>query len=163
MLNTPKELLSILDELNIEYVNTEHPPVFTVEEADRHHEGIEGAHSKNLFFKDKKKRLFLVITLDHKAIKIKEVAKTIGAKTMSFGKPDLLMEILGVSPGSVTPFAAVNIPKDREVRIILDEEMMEKKILNFHPLVNTATTTISSTDLLRFLAHVGQEPEIIRL
>ena len=163
MLQTQEELLSILDELKIEYVNTQHPAVFTVEEADRHHQGIEGVHSKNLFFKDKKKNLFLVITLDHKPIKIKEVAKIIGAKTMSFAKPDLLMEILGVSPGSVTPFAAVNIPKDREVKIILDEEMMGNDLLNFHPLVNTATTTLRAGDLIRFLGHVGQTPEIIRL
>ncbi|MCG8530142.1 MAG: prolyl-tRNA synthetase associated domain-containing protein [Desulfovibrionales bacterium] len=162
MLNTPKELLSILDELNIEYVNTEHPPVFTVEEADRHHEGIEGAHSKNLFFKDKKKRLFLVVTLADKPLRIKDVGKLIGANNMSFAKPDLLMEVLGMIPGAVTPFAAVNI-KDREVKVVLDEELMEHALLNFHPLTNTATTTIASQDLVKFLEHVGQAPEIIRL
>ena len=163
MLQTQEALLNILDELNIEYENKEHPPVFTVEEANLHHQGINGVHSKNLFFKDKKKNLFLVITLDDKPIKIKEVAKTIGAKNMSFAKPDLLMEILGMIPGAVTPFAAVNIPKDREVRIILDEEMMKNELLNFHPLVNTATTTIKAQDLVKFLEHVGQAPEVIRL
>ena len=163
MLQTQEALLNILDELNIEYENKEHPPVFTVEEANLHHQGINGVHSKNLFFKDKKKNLFLVVTLDDKPIKIKEVAKTIGAKNMSFAKPDLLMEILGMIPGAVTPFAAVNIPKDREVRIILDEEMMKNELLNFHPLVNTATTTIKAQDLVKFLEHVGQAPEVIRL
>lgn len=163
MLQTQEALLNILDELNIEYENKEHPPVFTVEEANLHHQGINGVHSKNLFFKDKKKNLFLVITLDDKPIKIKEVAKTIGAKNMSFAKPDLLMEVLGMIPGAVTPFAAVNIPKDREVRIILDEEMMKNELLNFHPLVNTATTTIKAQDLVKFLEHVGQAPEVIRL
>ena len=163
MLQTQEALLNILDELNIEYENKEHPPVFTVEEANLHHQGINGVHSKNLFFKDKKKNLFLVITLDDKPIKIKEVAKTIGAKNMSFAKPDLLMEVLGMIPGAVTPFAAVNIPKDREVRIILDEEMMKNDLLNFHPLVNTATTTIKAQDLVKFLEHVGQAPEVIRL
>ena len=163
MLQTQEALLNILDELNIEYENKEHPPVFTVEEANLHHQGINGVHSKNLFFKDKKKNLFLVVTLDDKPIKIKEVAKTIGAKNMSFAKPDLLMEVLGMIPGAVTPFAAVNIPKDREVRIILDEEMMKNDLLNFHPLVNTATTTIKAQDLVKFLEHVGQAPEVIRL
>ena len=163
MLQSQEELLNILDELNIEYQNKEHPPVFTVEEANLHHQGINGVHSKNLFFKDKKKNLFLVITLDDKPIKIKEVAKTIGAKNMSFAKPDLLMEILGMIPGAVPPFAAVNIPKDREVKIVLDQEMMEKDLLNFHPLVNTATTTIKAGDLVKFLEHVGQAPEIIQL
>ena len=162
MLKTQEELLSLLDEIGIEYTNHEHPAVFTVEEADLHQEGIEGAHSKNLFFKDKKKNLFLVVTLSHKPINIKEMAAKIGGKNMSFAKPDLLMEVLGMIPGSVTPFATVNI-QDREVKIVLDEEMMENDLLNFHPLVNTATTTIAARDLIRFLEHCGQKPEIIRL
>nr|WP_321400541.1 prolyl-tRNA synthetase associated domain-containing protein [uncultured Desulfobacter sp.] len=162
MLQTQEELLNILDDLNINYTNHEHPAVFTVEEAALHSEGIEGAHSKNLFFKDKKKRLFLVVTLADKPIKIKDVGKLIGATNMSFGKPDLLMEILGVAPGSVTPFSAVNIG-DHEVKIVLDEELMENALLNFHPLTNTATTTIAANDLVKFLEHVGQTPHIIRL
>lgn len=162
MLQTQEELLEILDNIGIEYTNHEHPAVFTVEEAARHHDGIQGAHSKNLFFKDKKKNLFLVVTLADKPIKIKEVAKKIGGKNMSFGKPDLLMEVLGMIPGSVTPFAAVNI-EDHDVKIVLDEEMLENDLLNFHPLTNTATTTIKSRDLVKFLEHCGQAPEIIRL
>ena len=162
MLQTQEELLNILDELNIKYTNHEHPAVFTVEEAALHSEGIKGAHSKNLFFKDKKKRLFLVVTLADKPIKIKDVGKRIGAGNMSFGKPDLLMDVLGVIPGSVTPFAAVNIG-DHEVKIVLDEELMENNLLNFHPLTNTATTTITADDLVKFLEHVGQAPHIIRL
>ncbi len=162
MHKTQEELLNVLSEIEIEYTNHEHPAVYTVEEAALHHEGIEGAHSKNLFFKDKKKNLFLVVTLSEKPIKIKEVAKKIGGKNMSFGKPDLLMEVLGMIPGAVTPFAAINI-KDRDVKIVLDEEMMEQDLLNFHPLVNTATTTIASKDLVKFLEHCNQAPEIIRL
>lgn len=126
MLQTQEELLNILDELNINYTNHEHPAVFTVEEATQHSEGIEGTHSKNLFFKDKKKRLFLVATLADKPIKIKDVGKLIGANNMSFGKPDLLMDVLGVPSGSVTPFAAVNIG-DHEVKIVLDEDLMENE------------------------------------
>ena len=162
MLKTQQELLNVLEDIGIEYENHEHPAVYTVEEADLHHEGIEGVHSKNLFFKDKKKNLFLVVTLSDKPIKIKEVAKKIGAKSPSFGKPDLLVEVLGVIPGAVTPFAVINIT-DYPVKIILDEEMMENRLLNFHPLVNTATTTITSDDLLKFMKHCKQAPEIIRL
>jgi Ala-tRNA(Pro) deacylase len=162
MLKTKEELLNILSKIGIEFINHEHPAVFTVEEAALHHEGIEGVHSKNLFLKDKKKKLFLVVTLADKAIKIKEVAKKIGAKSPSFGKPELLMEALGVMPGSVTPFAAVNI-KAHEVTVILDEEMMDNELLNFHPLVNTATTTISPIDLVKFLEYCHKEPEVIRL
>lgn len=162
MLTTQEDLLKVLDELNIRYTNHEHPAVFTVEQADQHKDGIDGVHSKNLFLKDKKKQLFLVTTLAHKPVKIKEVAKKIGAKSPSFAKPDLLQETLGVMPGSVTPFAAVN-DTDNRVKVVLDEEMMENDLLNFHPLVNTGTTTISSKDFLRFLEKNHPEFEIIRL
>jgi Ala-tRNA(Pro) deacylase len=162
MLQTQEDLLKILDDIGISYTNHEHPAVFTVEEAALHSDGIEGAHSKNLFFKDKKKNMFLVVTLADKPIKIKEVAKLIGGKNMSFAKPELLMEVLGMIPGAVTPFAAVNIG-DREVKVVLDEELMENEWLNFHPLTNTATTTIAPEDLVKFLEHCGQAPEFIRL
>ena len=162
MLQTQTELLDTLDRINIKYENHEHPAVYTVEEAALHHDGIEGVHSKNLFFKDKKKQLFLVVTLSEKPIQIKEVAKKIGAKSPSFGKPDLLAEVLGVIPGAVTPFAVINDESCR-VKVILDEEMMENELLNFHPIVNTATTTINSKDLVKFMEHCQQEFEIIRL
>ncbi|MCK5312406.1 MAG: prolyl-tRNA synthetase associated domain-containing protein [Desulfobacteraceae bacterium] len=162
MLKTQKELLDVLTQIGIEYTNHEHPAVFTVEEADLQHEGIDGVHSKNLFFKDKKKKLFLVVTLSDKPIVIKEVAKKIGAKSPSFGKPDLLAQVLGVIPGAVTPFAIVN-DETHDVKVILDEEMMENELLNFHPLENTATTTINSKDLVKFLEHCDQEFEVIRL
>ena len=162
MLKTQKELLDLLTQIGIEYTNHEHPAVFTVEEADLHHEGIDGVHSKNLFFKDKKKNLFLVVTLSDKPIIIKEVAKKIGAKSPSFGKPDLLAQVLGVIPGAVTPFAIVN-DENNDVKVILDEEMMENELLNFHPLENTATTTIASKDLVKFMEHCNQEFEVISL
>jgi len=162
MLKTQEELLNVLNQLGIEHKNHEHPAVYTVEEADLHHDGIDGAHSKNLFFKDKKKNLFLVVTLSDKPISIKEMAKKIGAKSPSFGKPDLLADVLGVIPGAVTPFAVINA-ENHEIKVILDEEMMENELLNFHPLVNTATTTIAAKDLVKFLDHCHQAVEIIRL
>lgn len=160
MLQTQEQLLAVLSEIKIPFTNHEHPAVFTVEEADQHHQGIQGAHTKNLFFKDKKKSLFLVVTLSDKPVNIKDLGHKIGAKNLSFGKPDLLMEVLGMIPGAVTPFAAINI-NSHGVKIILDQEMMDHELLNFHPLVNTATTTIASRDLVRFLEHCGQKPEVI--
>ena len=162
MLKTQEELLNVLDKIGIEYTNHEHPAVYTVEEADRHHEGIEGIHSKNLFFKDRKKNLILIVTLSDKPIKIKEVEKKIDTKGLTFGKPELLAEVLGVIPGAVTPLAVINA-KNHDLRVILDEEMMEHELLNFHPIVNTATTTITSKDLLKFMEHCNQGVEIIRL
>ncbi len=162
MLQTQEELLKILSQIGIEYTNHEHPAVYTVEEADLHHEGIEGVHSKNLFFKDKKKNLYLIVTLSDKPIRIKEVAQKIGAKNMSFAKPDLLAEVLGIIPGAVTPFAVIN-DQNHAVKVILDEEMMENQLLNFHPLVNTATTTISAKELIKFMKHCNQDFETVRL
>ena len=162
MLKNQQELLAVLDKIGINYTNHEHPAVFTVEEANKHHEGIEGVHSKNLFFKDRKKNLHLIVTLSDKPIKIKEVAKKINAKDLSFGKPELLAEVLGVIPGAVTPFAIINA-ENHNINLILDEEMMEHELLNFHPLENTATTTITSKDLMRFMEHCNQKFEIVRL
>ena len=162
MLQTQNELLSVLDQIGINYTKHEHPAVFTVEEADLHHEGIDGVHSKNLFFKDRKKNLILIVTLSDKPIKIKEVEKKIDTKGLTFGKPELLAEVLGVIPGAVTPLAVINA-KNHDLRVILDEEMMEHELLNFHPIVNTATTTITSKDLLKFMEHCNQGVEIIRL
>ncbi len=162
MLGTQEELLDVLTQINIEYKNHEHPAVYTVEEADLQHDGIDGVHSKNLFFKDKKKNLFLVVTLADKPIIIKDMAKKIGAKSPSFGKPDLLAEVLGVIPGSVTPFAVINA-QNHDLKVILDQDLMENELLNFHPLVNTATTTISVKDLVKFMEHCNQEFEIIKL
>ena len=162
MLQTQEELLNVLDKIGIEYVNHEHPAVFTVEEADLHHAGIEGSHSKNLFFKDRKKNLILIVTLSDKPIKIKEVEKKIDTKGLTFGKPELLAEVLGVIPGAVTPLAVINAGA-YDMRVILDEEMVEHDLLNFHPLVNTATTTLASKDLLKFMEHCNRKVEIIRL
>jgi len=158
----PDDLFKVLDSLDISYTTWEHPAVFTVEEAREQCSNIPGAHAKNLFFKDKKSRYFLVVTLADKPIRIKAVSKTIGAKTLSFASPERLREVLGVIPGSVTPFAAMNI-KDQDVRVILDEDLMAESLLTFHPLVNTATTGISNTDLVRFLESCGRPPEIIKL
>ena len=162
MIQTQAEFLKLLEQIGIEYTNHEHPAVFTVEEADRHHEGIDGVHSKNLFFKDRKKNLILVVTLSDKPIRIKEVANSIGAKGLSFGKPELLEEVLGVIPGAVTPFAVIN-DTEKIVRVILDKEMMDNALLNFHPIVNTATTTIASRDLIKFMEYCGQTYEIVQL
>ena len=162
MLQSQDQLLEVLSSLGIEYTNHEHPAVFTVEEANQHHDGIEGVHSKNLFLKDKKKNMFLVVTLSDKPIQIKELAKKIGAKSPSFGKPELLMEVLGVIPGAVTPFAVINI-KAQPVKIVLDQDLMDNDLLNFHPLVNTATTTISPADLVKFMEHCKKTPEIIKI
>jgi Ala-tRNA(Pro) deacylase len=159
---TRADLLSRLEDLGISVVVEEHAPVFTVEEAQAACDHIPGVHSKNLFMKDAKGQLWLVVCPDDRDVDMKSLHKRIGSKRLSFGKADLLEEVLGVKPGSVTPFALIN---DRELRVkvVLDAWMMEQPILNYHPLENTATTTISNGDLLRFVESCGHEPQIVDL
>ena len=160
---TPQQLLSLLDELNFETKTYEHDAVFTVEESSKIKEDIPGGHTKNLFLKDKKGNFFLIVAEGTAEIKLNAVHGLIGAKgRVSFGKPDALMELLGVKPGSVTAFAPMN-DKNNLVKVVIDEPLLRYDLINCHPLTNTMTTTISREDLLAFLAHVGHDPEIIKV
>lgn len=154
---TPADLLARLDELGIATETIEHEPVFTVEEAKAHRGQMSGGHIKNLFLKDKKGGLWLVVCLEDRRVDMNALSKRLGAPRFSFGKPDLLMEVLGVEPGSVTPFAVINDPEGR-VTLVLDEELMQHDPINGHPLVNTATTRIAPNDLLAFCRACGHEP-----
>lgn len=151
-----EDLFRRLQELDIPHVTHDHPAVFTVEEAQRHCSHLPGAHCKNLFFKDKKGALWLVVTLDGREVDIKALQKAMGAARLSFGKAELLYEVLGVIPGAVTPFALINDSQQR-VRVILDYEMMAADLLNYHPLRNDATTAITPADLRRFIDACGHQ------
>ena len=160
---SPQELLNRLAELGIEAETVEHEPVFTVAESRPVKARIPGAHSKNLFVKDKKGRLFLITARDETPIDLKRVHEAIGASgRVSFGSADQLRAALGVEPGSVTPFAAANDPEG-QVTVILDVSLMEHERVNFHPLVNSMTTGVHRDDLVRFLRATGHEPRILRL
>jgi len=124
---------------------------------------VPGKHSKNLFLKDRKGGLFLVVAWDETAIDLKRLHEAVGAAgRLSFGSADLLPEVLGVEPGSVTPFAAAN-DRERRVRIVLDAALMASRRVNFHPLDNTMTTGVSPDGLLAFLRATGHEPAILTL
>lgn len=157
---TRQDLLTRLDELGIATQTLDHEAVFTVAESSRLERELPGGHTKNLFLKDKKDRLFLVVALGHAHIDLKTLHKILGADRLSFGRPELLMEVLGVPAGSVTPFALIN-DKARRVTVILDADMMRHQRLNYHPLENTATTNIAREDLLRFIRACGHEPRIL--
>lgn len=154
--------IAFLDSLGIASTTRRHPPVHTVEEAKALRGDIPGGHCKNLFLKDKKDQLWLVVALEERPIDLKTLDKRIGAARLSFGKAELLREVLGVEPGSVTPFALLN-DRDRRVRVVLDQGMMQIRPLNYHPMHNAATTTIQPEDLLRFLAATGHEPLMVDL
>ena len=158
---TRDDLMVMLARLGIATVTVEHPPLFTVEEAQALRGEVPGAHTKNLFLKDKKDALFLVVAPEEGAIDLKHLHHKIGASSrLSFGKPELLMAALGVPPGAVTAFAPINDTGGR-VTVVLDEALMVADRLNCHPLVNTATTTIATVDLLAFLRATGHEPLIV--
>jgi Ala-tRNA(Pro) deacylase len=157
---TPDDLFAFFDRLGITHETVTHPPLFTVEESRALRGKIPGGHSKNLFLRDKKGVLFLVSTLEDAAIELKSLHRALGANgRFSFGSADLMRETLGIEPGAVTPFAALN-DTDRRVTVVLDAALMAHSRLNFHPLRNTMTTTIARDDLVRFLAETGHPPRI---
>ena len=162
MNNSRSDLFSEFENLGISTETFEHEPVFTVEEAQALRGKIEGGHCKNLFLKDKNSDFWLIVCLEDKRIDLKLLPEKIGAGKLSFARPELLMELLGVEPGSVTPFAVLNDVGGR-VRVILDSDMMALEKLNFHPLKNTATTSIRSADLLLFLSAMDHSPKIVAL
>lgn len=162
MPKTRTDLFAQLQRLAIATTTVEHPPLFTVEQSQALRGEIAGGHTKNLFLKDKRDAVFLVVAEEDADLDLKTLHKRIGCQRLSFGKPELLSELLGVVPGSVTPFAVINDTGGR-VTVILEEGLMRHARLNFHPLENTATTTIGRNDLLAFLASTAHAPRIAAL
>jgi Ala-tRNA(Pro) deacylase len=163
MSKTPDALFAALDSLGIKHTTIKHPPLFTVEQARELRGQTPGGHTKNLFLRDKKGALFLVVALEDAVIDLKGLHRVLGASgRFSFGPADLLREVWGVGAGSVTPFGAIN-DIDHKVTVVLDAPMMEHALLNYHPLVNTMTTAIARDDLVRFLEWTGHPPRIERV
>jgi len=163
MTKTSDDVFAFLDGLGISYKNHEHRPVFTVAEGDDLREKIPGGHTKNLFVKDKKSRYFLLTVEEYATVDLKTVHTLIGASgRVSFGRPEALMDYLGVEPGSVTALGAIN-DDERHVTFVLDESLMENEIINCHPLRNTATTSIGRDDLLSFIRATGHEPVVLKV
>ena len=154
------DLFQRFKDLGITTTTLDHAPVFTVEEARKVHDGLPGGHCKNLFCKDEKGALWLIVCLEDARVDLKAAPARIGSKRLTFGKPELLMEVLGVEPGSVTPFGLINDTIQR-TNVILDAQMMEHDILNYHPLKNDASTSIARDDLLTFIKSCGHSPRIV--
>src|SRR5690606_35723876 len=151
---TPEDLFRRLHELGIETTTHRHAPLFTVEESRALRGDLPGGHCKSLFLKDKRAQFWLVVMLEDRKADLKWLAKHLGAGRLSFGRAELLYEVLGVIPGAVTPFGLIN-DRQRQVNVVLDAAMMRHDILNYHPLTNEATTTIRAEDLRRFIADCG--------
>jgi Ala-tRNA(Pro) deacylase len=163
MAAAPDDLFAFLDRLGIAHRTVSHAPLFTVEQSQALRGSIPGGHSKNLFLKDRKGALVLLAAQEDAAIELKSLHRRIGAHgRISFASADLLRETLAVEPGAVTPFAAMN-DRHRRVGIILDAALLRHETVNFHPLRNTMTTAIASSDLLKFLEATGHPPRIVEL
>jgi Ala-tRNA(Pro) deacylase len=163
MLHTPESLLATFDSMGIAHETIHHPALFTVEQSKELRGEIVGAHTKNLFLKDKKGKLFLVTAVESTQIDLKHLHGVIGGSgRLSFGNADQMLEHLGVMPGSVTAFAVINDTAGR-VTMILDERLKAYDRINGHPLVNTMTTGVSWADLLRFLEATGHAPQVLKV
>jgi Ala-tRNA(Pro) deacylase len=159
----PERLFATLRELGIETRTVEHPPLFTVDQAKALRGALPGGHTKNLFLRDKKGALFLITAPEEASIALKSLHRRLAASgRFSFGSAELLREALGVEPGAVTPFAAMN-DSARRVTVVLDAALMAHATVNCHPLVNTMTTSIARAGLVRFLEATGHPPRIVAL
>lgn len=153
-------LIAFFDAHGVDHATTDHEAVFRVGEGEGIKDGIPGAHTKNLFLKDAKGRLWLISAKDDTLIDLKRLHPVIGSARLSFGSAELMVETLGVTPGSVTAFGLVN-DTDRRITFVLDKALADADQVNFHPLTNTATTTVSQAGFRRFLAALGRTPIVV--
>jgi len=157
---TAQQLFDELRRLGIPFRTVEHPPVFTVEEARETRGHLPGVHTKSLFLRDKRERMWLVVCLADRDVDLRAVAERLGSKRLSFGSPRRLMRYLGVIPGAVNPFAVIN-DTGREVQVVLDRAVLEGDPVNLHPLDNAKTTAVAAADLVRFLEVHGHHPQVL--
>jgi len=157
---TPDDLFARFDALGIAVATHDHEPVFTVDESRHLHDTLPGGHCKSLFLRNKKGRCWLVVCEEDTRIDLKALGTRLGAGRLSFGSAERLMQWLGVTPGSVTPFALIN-DREASVQVVLDQRMLRHDLLNYHPLVNDRTSTIARDDLIRFIESGGHAYEIV--
>jgi Ala-tRNA(Pro) deacylase len=163
MLSDRATLFARLEELGIASSTVEHAPMFTVEQSQSLRGTIPGAHTKNLFLKDKDGRMVLVIAKEDTPVDLKALAKRLGFGRFSFGKPELLLAVLGIEPGAVTAFALINETSRQLSAVVVDEALMNFAEVNCHPLINSATTRIATEDLIRFIEACGHTPLLLAL
>lgn len=157
-----EDLFNLLNEIGIKTTTCRHAPLFTVEESQKLRGEIKGGHCKSLFLKDKKNNFILAVLSEERRLDMKALFKSgkLNVGRLSFASPERMIAMLGITPGSVTPFSLINV-NHKDLIVVLDKDMMENEYLNYHPLHNEATTTIRREDLLKFIKHFGFEPIII--
>ncbi len=159
---TYEDLLDRLSDLGIDVQTIEHEPVFTVEEAKANRGKLAGAHTKNLFLRDKKKKMWLVVCREDRSVDLKKLPTLLRSARLSFGSAQRLMENLGVIPGAVTPFAVIN-DHGLNVQVAIERSLLDDAAWNFHPLDNARTTSIQPQDMLRFLEAQEHNPQLVDL
>ena len=159
---TKTDLFELLSVKNIDFQIRDHEPLFTVEDSENLRGEIKGAHTKNLFLKNKKNNFFLFSCDENAKIDLKSFSKSIDAKNLSFANAEYLEEFLGIKPGSVSPFALLN-DKNNIVEFYLDEKLYNSEIVNFHPLINTTTITITTSDFINLLLEKNKKINIFSL
>ena len=159
-MKTRPDLIAFFDAHAIDHTTIDHPAVFRVGEGEDIKQGIPGAHTKNLFLKDAKGRLWLISAKDDTQIDLKRLHTVIGSARLSFGSAELMEQALGVTPGSVTAFAMIN-GVGRDVTFVLDHRLAGAERVNFHPLVNTATTGVSQAGFAKFFQALGITPLVV--
>jgi Ala-tRNA(Pro) deacylase len=159
---TSDELLAMLAGLDIDAPTLDHHPVYTVAEAAALRPQLPGVHTKNLFLRNRKKRMWLVTLLADRQVDLKELGARIGAGRVSFGSPQRLMQYLGLTPGAVSPLAVVN-DVGGSVTLVLDAAVLAGPPIQVHPLTNARTTGLAPDDLLRFVEAVGHPAQVVEL
>ena len=155
MTDTEQTVYAALDVLGIAYTRHEHPPVFTVEEAEQHWRDIDATHCKNLFLRNKKGTAhYLLVVERSRPVDMKHLASKLGEDRLSFASPERLSTHLGLSAGAVSPFGIIN-DRDHAVTVVLDEGLRSASRVAFHPNVNTVTIALAFADFERFLASRG--------
>ena len=160
MPTSPDDLFAYLDALGIAHQTTWHEAMFTVEQSAALKADMPGAHTKNLFLRDADGALVLIAAEAHNVLKLNQLHRKIGTRRLSFGAPELMTETLGVTPGSVTAFALMN-DRPARVRFLVDQVLADAGTVNFHPLVNTATTAISQDGFRRFVEATEHRFEVV--
>ena len=159
-MKTRADLIAFFDAHGVDHDTTDHAAVFRVGEGEGIKDDIPGAHTKNLFLKDAKGRLWLISAQDDTQIDLKRLHAVIGSARLSFGSAELMEQVLGVTPGSVTAFALIN-DLERQATFVLDARLAQAERVNFHPLTNTATTGVSQAGFARFLQALGIAPMVV--
>lgn len=157
---TPEDLFDYLDSIGVAHTTIDHPAVFTVAEARELRGSLPGGSCKCLFLKNKKQQMWLLVLPEDLRLDLDRTAVALDSRRLSFGSPDRLQRVLGVTPGAVTPFAVIN-DEPAQVMVVVAEELLGHELLNFHPLVNDRTTSIAAEDLLRFLEATDHSPLVL--